>query len=92
MKASICAFLFPNAQVGGHYPLWTRMNGSTGGCALSNVLLNMTQATHEELTGKDASWILTTAVIIFTMQTGKELKEVSSTCRVYLVISVNFRI
>ncbi len=26
---------------------------------------------HEKLTGKDASWILTTAVIIFTMQTGQ---------------------
>ena len=42
----------------------------------------MTLSEHEELTGKDASWILTTSVIIFTMQTGerKHATEVAKLC------------
>ncbi len=39
-------------------------------CFRTNGGQNMSTQIHEELTGKDASWILTTAVIIFTMQTG----------------------
>ena len=46
-------------------------------CHLSNMLANLSLQEHEELTGKDASWILTTAVIIFTMQTGRSLTVVS---------------
>ncbi len=45
-------------------------------CLQSTGLQNATQI-HEELTGKDASWILTTAVIIFTMQTGRTFLNVN---------------
>ena len=39
-------------------------------CKQAVLHLNDTLATGNEMTGKDASWILTSAVIIFTMQTG----------------------
>ncbi len=58
------------AKERGNFSGPTRSN-NTHECKLSNVLSNMTLREYEELTGKDASWILTTAVIIFTMQTGK---------------------
>lgn len=57
-------------QVGLKLSSVNKING-TEGCTLSNVLNNMTVLVHKELTGKDAPWILTTAVITFTMQTGK---------------------
>ncbi len=39
----------------------------------SKMVTNMTVEEQEWLTGKDASWIITTSVIIFTMQTGDDL-------------------
>ena len=39
-------------------------------CKQAVLHLNDTLTTGNEMTGKDASWILTSAVIIFTMQTG----------------------
>ena len=69
------------AQVGVKSSSMVRDN-ATHGCILSNALTNMTLSEHEELTGKDASWILTTSVIIFTMQTGerKHAIEVVKLC------------
>ena len=39
-------------------------------CKQAVLHLNDTLPSGNEMTGKDASWILTSAVIIFTMQTG----------------------
>ncbi len=40
-------------------------------CKKAIIHFNETAQAGEDMTGKDASWILTSAVIIFTMQTGE---------------------
>ncbi len=43
-------------------------------CKKAIIHFNETAQAGEDMTGKDASWILTSAVIIFTMQTGNYIK------------------